>query len=318
MNNAIELSGGAVQEYSVSDVVAQAAKIQDLMSKALKDGQHYGIIPGTGTKPSLFKPGAEKINFMFRIGTGEPEVIRTDLKDGHREVTVKTPMVHLPTGAVITYGVGSCSTMETKYRYRNEARKCPQCGKEAIIKGREEYGGGWLCFKKKGGCGAKFGIDDKAITEQIVGQIENKDIADQYNTVLKMADKRSYICGTLKATAASDFFTQDVEDIPGASVPVEYEEMVMDPGPHTGRNVPETSDTPPIVTPAFDERKNLEAEIGRLATLLGADSVTAARKEIEMLRDMTKSGAISHVVLITRLKAFKATIEGQVAEKGVL
>lgn len=35
-------------------------------------------------------------------------------------------------------------------------RLCPQCQKPAIIKGRAEYGGGWLCFKKKGGCGAKF------------------------------------------------------------------------------------------------------------------------------------------------------------------
>ena len=33
---------------------------------------------------------------------------------------------------------------------------CPVCGKRAIIKGREEYGGGWLCFNKRGGCGAKW------------------------------------------------------------------------------------------------------------------------------------------------------------------
>jgi len=33
---------------------------------------------------------------------------------------------------------------------------CPACGVAAIIKGKEEYGGGWLCFKKNGGCGTKF------------------------------------------------------------------------------------------------------------------------------------------------------------------
>jgi hypothetical protein len=34
---------------------------------------------------------------------------------------------------------------------------CPVCGVVgAIIKGKPEYGGGWLCFQKKGGCGAKF------------------------------------------------------------------------------------------------------------------------------------------------------------------
>jgi hypothetical protein len=33
---------------------------------------------------------------------------------------------------------------------------CPNCGKDAVIKGKPEYGGGWLCYSKKGGCGAKF------------------------------------------------------------------------------------------------------------------------------------------------------------------
>lgn len=37
------------------------------------------------------------------------------------------------------------------------ARSCPECGKTAsVIKGKEEYGGGWVCYKKKAGCGAKF------------------------------------------------------------------------------------------------------------------------------------------------------------------
>lgn len=33
---------------------------------------------------------------------------------------------------------------------------CPACGKDAIIKGKAEWGGGWVCFKKKGGCGLKW------------------------------------------------------------------------------------------------------------------------------------------------------------------
>lgn len=38
----------------------------------------------------------------------------------------------------------------------SDQKLCPKCQKPAIIKGKAEYGGGWLCFKKKGGCGAKF------------------------------------------------------------------------------------------------------------------------------------------------------------------
>jgi hypothetical protein len=41
----------------------------------------------------------------------------------------------------------------------------------------------------------------------------NLDLPDQWNTVLKMSNKRSLIAGVLNVTAASDIFTQDVEDL---------------------------------------------------------------------------------------------------------
>jgi hypothetical protein len=38
--------------------------------------------------------------------------------------------------------------------------ECPKCKTaRAVIEGRDEYGGGWVCFKKKGGCGAKWHDD---------------------------------------------------------------------------------------------------------------------------------------------------------------
>ncbi|KKM17042.1 hypothetical protein LCGC14_1679670, partial [marine sediment metagenome] len=39
---------------------------------------------------------------------------------------------------------------------------CPECGQPTIIKGKEEWGGGWVCWKKEGGCGAKFDYDPSA------------------------------------------------------------------------------------------------------------------------------------------------------------
>ena len=41
---------------------------------------------------------------------------------------------------------------------------------------------------------------------------ENPDIADVYNTVLKMAKKRAMVDAVLTITAASDIFTQDLEE----------------------------------------------------------------------------------------------------------
>jgi hypothetical protein len=36
---------------------------------------------------------------------------------------------------------------------------CPKCGAAAIIKSKSEYGGGYVCWEKKGGCGARFAED---------------------------------------------------------------------------------------------------------------------------------------------------------------
>lgn len=44
-------------------------------------------------------------------------------------------------------------------------KTCPKCGKPAIIKGKAEYGGGWLCYKAKGGCGAKFATEPAASSQ---------------------------------------------------------------------------------------------------------------------------------------------------------
>ena len=54
------------------------------------------------------------------------------------------------------------------------------------------------------------------------GKVENEDIADVYNTVLKIAKKRAHIDATLTVTGAADIFTQDLidEDDQSANPPV--------------------------------------------------------------------------------------------------
>ena len=71
---------------------------------------------------------------------------------------------------------------------------------------------GWVCFRKRGGCGAKFDIEDPLITDQPAGRVLNENIADQVNTIQKMAQKRSLIAATLLAVNGSEFFTQDGEE----------------------------------------------------------------------------------------------------------
>ena len=195
---------------TADDVKAQVTLIQSVMKAVMQEGHHFGVIPGTD-KPTLLKPGAEKLTMTFRLAPTLTVELR-DLSHGHREYQVLCRLIHIPTEKCYGEGVGSCSTLESRYRWRQSTRKCPSCGKECIIKGKAEYGGGWLCFAKKGGCNAKYGEHDPAITGQPTGRVENEDLADTYNTVLKMAKKRALVDATLTATAASDIFTQDLDD----------------------------------------------------------------------------------------------------------
>jgi hypothetical protein len=200
-----------VGALSVVDIRSQVNLIQHVMREVMKKDEHYGVIPGTGTKPTLLKAGAEKLCLTFRL---DPQYEITEKQDGaHLRITSKCTLYHIPTGQRFGSGMGSCSTRESKYAYRQAAIKCPACGKEAVIKGKEQYGGGWVCFKKKDGCGAKYNDGDQKIEGQPRGRVPNEDLADQYNTVLKMANKRSLIAAVLNATAASDIFTQDIEDM---------------------------------------------------------------------------------------------------------
>ena len=200
-----------VQQLQPMEVLEQVSSIQKLMKLAMKKDVHFGTIPGT-KKPTLYKDGAEKLSLMFRLAP-KYDIEKVDLKEGHREYEITCSLSHVLTGNFFGQGVGSCSSLESKFRWRNAQRVCPVCGMETIIKGKEEYGGGWLCYLKKGGCGEKYETEDKRITDQVIGKVENPDIADIFNTVKKMAKKRAFVDAMLTATAASDIFSQDIEDL---------------------------------------------------------------------------------------------------------
>lgn len=203
---------------SIVDVRAQVNLIQQVMREVMHKDEHYGVIPGTGNKPTLLKAGAEKLCLTFRL---DPQYEIEQKQDGkHLTIMSKCTLYHIPTGQRFGSGMGSCSTLESKYAYRTSKRKCPNCGAEQINKskfppkGRPKEAPGWYCYAKNGGCGAEFEHDDPAIMDQVTGRVLNEDVADQYNTVLKMANKRSLVAAVLNATAASDIFTQDIEDMP--------------------------------------------------------------------------------------------------------
>lgn len=207
--------------------------ISSFIGSQLVEGVDYLRIPGVD-RPSLAQPGAEKIALLLGAYFSH-DIRETELGDSHLEVKVVARLISHVTGATIAEGIGSCTTMESRYRYRDGKRRCPSCDSEALrrAKDRDE----WYCWAKQGGCGARFDGGDRAITNQHVGKVETPDIADTRNTVRKMAAKRAMVDATKRAACVSGKFTQDVEDLD-----LEARHAAPAPAPPARRPTPDRSE----------------------------------------------------------------------------
>ena len=197
----------------------QLKLLEDFVKDVLRKDEDYGVIPGTGGKPTLLKPGAANVTAAFNCHA-EPVIDSFVLAPGGSlypggfvSYEAHVDLVSNHTGLVMARGFGNCNTYEVKYRYRNAKAICPACGQEAIIKGKEEYGGGWLCFKKMGGCGLKWDDGAQEIEGQKIGKVENENPLDQANTIKKMAIKRAEVDAAMRLPGVARFFTQDLEDM---------------------------------------------------------------------------------------------------------
>lgn len=266
-------------------IQAQVNLIQEVMKSVMQEGSHYGKIPGCGDKPSLLKPGAEKLMFTFRL-VADPEVEVHGLShptvQGHREYRVKVRISSMG-GTYMGGGIGSCSTMENKYRFRGGEKvfteeKVPseywnlkKAGKlddaQALI-GGPGYGvgkndGGWMI--------CEFGE-----------KMEHDNPADFYNTCEKMAKKRALVDATLTVTAASDIFTQDIEEL--------VDNGVMTPKPAAAK--------PPIQAPQRkpEPQKTLIKDPDAAASEAQIKAIQAILFKIGVTDDFEKHKKVSRMI----------------------
>jgi len=210
----VEVGGrGEIESRAIGDLVGQVQIIQEVMAKLMKEDEHYGVIPGTSQKPSLLKPGAEKLAFAFRMVPTFEETT-TDLPRDHREYQVRTILRNETTGRKLGEGLGSATTMETKWRFRTgPVEFTGQPIPPAYWQVRKDDPVGALAMIGGPGYVTKKNPDTGAWEVAIRGErVEHDNPADYYNTCLKMAKKRSFVDAVLTATAASDIFTQDIEE----------------------------------------------------------------------------------------------------------
>jgi len=214
--NQLVVSKYRADELSVQQVVEQRLKIQELMAQCLKEGEHFGKVFAGQPKPSLFKAGAEYIGLTFKLVPQYDIMSAEDLPKGHIKYVIRCRLVHAPTGIEYGQGVGSCTSMESKYRFRNKKEltnrevpkeiwsfKSDRERQKSILQGAMGKDGDFWYGKGEDG---KWYITENAV-------VENENPQDQDNTILKMAKKRAYVDAIITSTSASDFFTQDLEDI---------------------------------------------------------------------------------------------------------
>lgn len=158
---------------------AQRQLLLEFVAKQLRKDVDYGVIPGTA-KSSLFKPGAEKLARLFGLGARFLLIDKT--LDGDRNFALfnyKCEVFHLKSGSVIAECEGTCNSQEKKYKERTS-----------------------YVWNEK----ARKKLPEK----------ESTPVFDILNTLQKMAQKRAYVGAVILATGASDFFTQDIDDVEDA------------------------------------------------------------------------------------------------------
>ena len=254
---------------SAEEMKAQLAVLQDVCKHYLTNKVDYGLIPGTGAKPVLFKPGAEKLMDVFGLAVDPVIESKTeDWETGLFDYTIKAYIKTRDGKLTLSSALGSCSSFESKYRYVTKKNKitCPSCDSEGTIlksKFPDKKTGdiGWWC--KNEACKVNYPSTEPAIVAQIEEmksqpkeKEQREDMADVKNTILKMAEKRAVVAAVIRACRAAEIFTQDMEDLseflPGDYLDVEWKDVTGE-----GEKAPEGK--PPAQTKSTGKKESASA-----------------------------------------------------------
>jgi hypothetical protein len=208
-STSLVVAGGKLQLLRpiapVEELIQQRSELVTLLPKVLTEGVDYGVIPGTGEKKALLKPGAERVCIIFGCHPTY-EIIDKEIEHDR----------------VVEYRSGWV-TAEEPSRDEKERLKKARRGRNKKIDGE------WVWQERGDGTSTSLGLyryvfrcvivrQDGLVVADGVGScstLESKYIdrpRDLENTVLKMAQKRALVAAVLNGFGLSDRFTQDVED----------------------------------------------------------------------------------------------------------
>jgi hypothetical protein len=216
-----------VKESSLTaiDIRKQVNLIQEVMKNVMKENVHFGKVPGCGDKPTLLKPGAEKLMMTFRLAAEYDELPGSCESDTQVLYKINCKLTHIPTGLGVGNGRGTCSSKEKKYKTRAVYANRATDEEKAIGK-----------LEKRTNLKGSFDV-----------YIIPQDPWDVQNTIYKMACKRALIAAVLNA--ASDLFAQDIEELPEGTV---IEDEIQEARPEVKQPIKKTA------TPVEDKPKETD------------------------------------------------------------
>lgn len=307
--------------FNPNDIVTMAidmrAAMLNIRERVLIEGSDFGSITDGG-KPTLLKPGAEKLSSAFKLSSKFNIVSQVeDWSTGLFFYRYECVLVHRETGEIHGSGIGSCNSHEEKYGYRwvGADRVPANLDRESLpvrsgsitefefaIQKAEtsgKYGKPieyWTSFAQAIANGTATKGERKtakgmSTTWSIGGneyRIPNINVFDVVNTIDKMAQKRALVAAVLVATNASEFFTQDLEDFDSESGNVLTEKTapmikapvtpIMNAGQALAQVLPEYQ---PFMDENHFERMKAELRSEVQAKILSLDTAIAARNYIE-------------------------------------
>lgn len=296
----------------------EAVRNLSIIMRTLRDQQFvkdvdYGVIPGTGDKPTLLLPGMEK---LMRALNAVPNYIeRRVIVDYDKPLfhyEYECVLMDAATGQEIPggRGIGLCTSMESAFGWRwvNDYEIPPHIDprtlqrkggkisefKFAVEKGETsgQYGKPaeyWQQFRDAIANGTATLIErptkkGKAEAYEIDGaryRIPNDGIFDQVNAICKRAQKRALGSAIKGAASVSEYFTVDIED--NAPDPLPAPIVVRrenEPDPQTPDKTVVDFATGEIVDaqPTWVTPDRINELVKRLANVLGISAVDVSKR----------------------------------------
>lgn len=242
----------AMPAMSIGEAVERRNALVAFVKQIMVDGVDFGKIPGTD-KNTLLKAGAEKLVTFFGLSV-QFELVRciedwSGAEHGGEALFYYVYRCKMSrNGHVIAESDASCNSRDAKYRWRwvSERDLPPSTDKTKMVQKSGSVREFDFAIRKRETSG-KWGKPDaywdrfeRAIADKTARQITvdlkgkpaiqweigdtvyrvpNEDVAGLINTIQKMSQKRALVGTALLAVNASEYFTQDVEDMVEIDMP---------------------------------------------------------------------------------------------------